>query len=473
MEDNSKASYLYTAGLNLEDYPSLAEKLVKEGKIELACEVMRQYEINQNNPLLKYISLGNFYNIQLKNFKAAIPYYEKFIEIDNSKPVVYTILANLYLKAYGENSREKQLYYWKKANNLRPNDRLILHGLAFCNEKLGKAQEAQKYYEQLILNNPTAVDYYNYGCFLIHHGDFIRGHKYFAYRNLIDNPVFKNTLTPDINSIERLKGNISDKVILVHYEQGFGDTIMYSRFVPFLTSKAQKVIFIVQNSLVDLLKNSKIFDGVEIMSDKENWHQQKYDFPLMLLDAPYILGVSTNEIPFRGGYLNTEPSLIKKYAGKYLAKDKSFKIGISYSGDKNANYNGRDVDIDKFKPLMDINGVSVYSLQKDSEKSIPGIIELGNTFDNFTDTACAIKNMDLVISTDNVILNLAGALGVKTIGLFNKQTNYRWYRQSSECNKENTSDTGWYSSIYPLKTSKQDNWESVFRDLMNIIKTSL
>ena len=68
-----------------------------------------------------------------------------------------------------------------------------------------------------------------------------------------------------------------------------------------------------------------------------------------------------------------------------------------------------------------------------------------------------IKDMDLVISSDNVILNLSGALGVKTFGLFNKQTNYRWFKLND--------NTGWYKSIKPIQAKSQNNWDSVFEEL--------
>ena len=97
-----------------------------------------------------------------------------------------------------------------------------------------------------------------------------------------------------------------------------------------------------------------------------------------------------------------------------------------------------------FNIITNLENVNVYSLQVGSEIENPKIIDLGNTFNDFTDTACAIKNMDIVISTDNVILNLAGALGVKTLGLFNKQTNFRWFKTTGE-------NVGWYNSVKPLK----------------------
>ena len=95
------------------------------------------------------------------------------------------------------------------------------------------------------------------------------------------------------------------------------------------------------------------------------------------------------------------------------------------------------------------------------------ITNLGKTFNNFTETASAIKNMDLIISTDNVILNLSGALGVKTVGLFNKDTNYRWFKTDGE-------NVGWYSSVIPLQVQKQDDWKPLInQQLLSLLSNKL
>lgn len=90
-------------------------------------------------------------------------------------------------------------------------------------------------------------------------------------------------------------------------------------------------------------------------------------------------------------------------------------------------------------------------------------MSLGKTFDNFTDTAMALENMDLIITTDNVILNLAGALGIKTYALFNKQTNYRWYKLAGE-------NVGWYNSCTPIQVENQGEWQPVFANLVEILE---
>lgn len=447
-----------------EDYFNIAENLYYTGNLELAAEFLKLYEKQETNKPLMFITLANFYNLQLKDYKTAIKYYEKYIEIDKTKAVVYTIVGSLYAKLYGDLSLKDQIFYFKKAYAIKPADRLVLHGLAYGYEKLGDRANANKFYQKLLENNPTEVDYYNYGAFLINCGDFQNGHKYFAHRFLVDDENLKYPLSEDIEHKWDLKSDISDKTLLVHYEQGFGDTFMYCRFVPFLKKLAGKIIFVVQDNLYDLIKSSPLIsDGIEIVSNNESLSNLKYDIHIALLDAPLVLNTDISTIPYPSGYLEVSSDKVKEYAKNYLKKSDKIKVGIAYSGDKTANYNGRDIELNRFKNLLNLEGFDFYSLQVSGEdESNYNLTSLDSTFKDFTDTACAIKNMDIIISTDNVILNLAGALGVKTYGLFNKFTNYRWYKTTGE-------NTGWYDSVMPIQADESNCWRDVFAQLIKIM----
>lgn len=452
---------LVKSQLPSEDYYSIAEILFKCKKEKPAKIFLDIYEKKELNKPLLFLTLGNFYNLVSKEYKKAIKYYEKFLETDKTKPSIYIITANLYIKAFGDEGLKESIYYFNKALALKPDDRLILHGLAFGYEKLGDKENADKFYKKLLQNNPTKIDYYNYGLFLISCGEFEKGHDYLRYRFSIDD--INNPYLTEKEKQWDLKSDISDKILLVHYEQGFGDTIMYCRFVPQLKKFAKKIIFVVQDSLYDLIKNSpKISEGIEIISDKTDLSKIEYDFNMGLLDAPYVLKTKSDDIPLAQGYLEIGENDVKNYAKKYLKRSDNLKIAIACAGDKDSNYNIRDIDINKFNILTDIKRLDFYSLQYNQTPDNPKIIPLGNTFTNFVDSACAVKNMDLIITTDNVILNLAGALGVKTIGLFNKQTNYRWF-------KLNSGDIGWYASVKPLQAKKQNDWDEVFSEIVNIL----
>ena len=435
------------------DYSIAAEIFTKLGNNDLGIDFIRLYEKHETNLPLKYLTLGNFYNLFVNDYKMAIKYYEAYLKIDETKSVIYTILGSLYAKAFGDFSLKDQIYYFEKAYKLKPKDRLVLHSLAFGYEKLGNRQKTDKFYRELLAANPTDIDYYNYGGFLISCGDFKNGHKYFTHRFNIDDTNLKYPLESDIQHKWDLASDISQKTLLVYYEQGFGDTFMYCRFVPKL---AKKVIFVVQDNLVELLKFSEIFKNIEIISEK-NFENVEYDVHMALMDTPLVFGVDINTIPYTEGYLTVPDKFVSQYAEKYIQSDGKLKIGISYHGNKEANYNGRDIDFGKFSQIFNIENVQFYSfsLEKENDKRV---IYLGETFKSFTDTACALKNMDMVISTDNVILNLAGTMGIKTYGLFNKYPNFRWFKLEGD-------NVGWYKSVIPLQAEENNYWSDVFDKL--------
>ena len=447
------------------DLSILAECVANFEQFDLALDFLKFYEEKESNLPLKLLTLGNFYNLKLKDYKKAIKYYEHYLKIDETKSVIYTILASLYAKAYGDLSLEDQVRYFEKAYKLKPNDRLVLHGLAFGYEKLKNLKMANKFYEKLIQNNPTETDFYNYGAFLISCGEFESGHNYFTHRFSTGDKNLEYPISYAPEKRWNLKSDISDKVLLIHYEQGFGDTFMYCRFVPMMKNLAKQVIFVVQDSLYDLIKNSKIIsDGVMVVSECQS-ENLEYDLHMALLDTPFVLKISAQNLPLCEKYLEVEDDKVKVYADKYLNKSNRIKVGICLHGNKNANYKGRDLELSKMQELFKLKDVEFYLLTEDKETEIQNLIPLGETFETFTDTACAVKNMDVVLSTDNVILNLAGSLGVKTLGLFTKYPNFRWFKLSGN-------DVGWYKSVRPVQIEDFDCNSALVSNLINYISDS-
>lgn len=444
------------------DLSILAECVANFEQFDLALDFLKFYEEKESNLPLKLLTLGNFYNLKLKDYKKAIKYYEHYLKIDETKSVIYTILASLYAKAYGDLSLEDQVRYFEKAYKLKPNDRLVLHGLAFGYEKLKNLKMANKFYEKLIQNNPTETDFYNYGAFLISCGEFESGHNYFTHRFSTGDKNLEYPISYAPEKRWNLKSDISDKVLLIHYEQGFGDTFMYCRFVPMMKNLAKQVIFVVQDSLYDLIKNSKIIsDGVMVVSECQS-ENLEYDLHMALLDTPFVLKISAQNLPLCEKYLEVEDDKVKVYADKYLNKSNRIKVGICLHGNKNANYKGRDLELSKMQELFNLKDVEFYLLTEDKETEIQNLIPLGETFETFTDTACAVKNMDVVLSTDNVILNLAGSLGVKTLGLFTKYPNFRWFKLYGN-------DVGWYKSVRPVQMEDFDCNSALVSNLINYI----
>lgn len=444
-------------------YSEIAEILAKSGERDLSLDFIRIYERRETNKLLGLLTIANFYNLSLQDYKTAIKYYEKYIRIDETKSVIYTIIGSLYAKVYGDFSLKDQIYYYERAYNLEPYNRVILLGLAIAGEKLGDIQKADKYYSELLKNNPLDSDYYNYGAFLISCGDFKKGHKYLTHRfNIKNNPNLAYPIAPSIAKKWDFKADIGQKTLLIHYEQGFGDTLMYCRYLPLLKNLAGHVIFVVQDKLYDLIKSSqKISEGIEVISDKTEISAINYDYDMALLDVPYVVGASSDKIPYTQGYIEVSFDKTEKYKQKYIAKTDKLKVGIAYSGDKDANYDDRNIDFSMFQKLLNMGNVDFYSFNIEDEHC-EKIKNLGSTFNDFTDTACALKCMDMVISTDSVILNLAGAMGVKTYGLFSEHPNFRWFKLTGD-------NVGWYKSVIPMQIRDKRHLPIIFDELYKIL----
>ncbi len=451
------------------DFYKFGYVLAKFGNEPEAISMMEIYEKMSVNSKLTYHALANFYYCALDYPDKAIRYFEKYIELDDTNALAYNSIGHLYSKIDAE-SFEKQLFYFQKAIDLEPNEPNYLKSLLNVYEKMHDVSKVKEIYPKLIELAPTPRHIFNYGLYEFSWGNIQKGYDYFSQRfDLEQYPVGYPKEALNLSSKWNYKDDISDKILLIHYEEGFGDSIMFGRFLPMIKQYAKEVVLVLQKELVELFKNSEILsDGIKIFSDlvsASDYIGNNSYVHMPLMDMPYPLGVDSCFIPYSTKYLFE--TMKKEYS-----TDK-FKIGISYSGDLSANYGGRDVELKEFYNLARIDGVQLYSLQKGEPanqlKGLPDdieIVDLGNTFDSFLDTANAISGLDMVISTDNVILNLAGALGVNTLGLFNKYPNYRWFDLTGE-------DVVWYKSVKPLQCQVENDWTSLMKQVEDIVKTQI
>lgn len=452
------------------DFYKFAYVLAKFGKENEAIALVEVYQSLSTNKKTTYHALANFYYCALDIPEKAIEYFEKFIELDNTNALAYNSIGHLYADINEPDSLEKQLYYFKKAYELAPNDPNFVKSLLTVYEKLHDTEKVKEFYPKLMELAHTPRHALNYGLYEFSWGNIQKGCKFFQERFELENyPVGypKDILT--ISNKWNYIDDISDKILLIHYEEGFGDSIMYGRFLPLIKQYAKEVVLVLQDKLINLFKNSPITsDGIKIFDNiKEalRYVGNKQYLHMPMMDLPYPLGVDSCFIPYDKKYLNN--SKIVELGTK------SYKIGIAYSGDISANYGGRDIELKEFYSLAKINGVQLYSFQVGEAakalNDVPSdinIIDLGKSFDDFLDTANALASMDLFVTTDNVLLNLAGALGVKTFGIFNKYPNYRWFDLSGN-------DVVWYKSVKPFQCVTENDWSEVIKRVITNVEVEV
>ena len=421
-----------------------------------------------------YFGLPEFY-------EKSISLYEKLLKVHKKTKFDYNIrLSLLYERVYQDKKLKTQIKYALNALKMNEKSNIANSFLAKLYYRAGMISECEKYFNQVLSNNPTADEMVSYSRYLMKEGRIKEGYDRYRIRFDTGRITYPKPLTND----KRWDGvkDISNATVIVHYEQGFGDSIMFSRYIPLLSTMAKKIIFVVQKNLIPIFKSSGYENYCTLLSHEadvnpdiklncinqsvmyskgEGMGKIPHDYHIPLMDLPYLINESPARMTEAGGYLIADNIKIEEFREKYIHKNDKLKIGIAFHGTKQSKVTYRDIPVTKFLPLFNMKGVEFYSFQADEYmnelEELPSelkIYNLGKEFKDFEDTACALNCMDLLISTDNVVMNLAGAMGIKTYCLFNVFTESRWYKTTGE-------NIGWYKSVKPFKAKTFNDWDNL------------
>lgn len=457
------------SGFPVSVYKNIGLCMKLMGNADLAIKFLKKFEEISPDKEDVYVYLADLTYSDIKDNLKAIEYYEKALEKNQDNYSIYNMLGHLYSTCWQDKYKEKQIEYLTRAYELAPNNRVVVKNLAYVYGKFNEVQKADEFYAKLMYLNPTHADLHSYGAYLVQHQRFAEGFKFLQHR--FQKEDLGNVVFPAIFSNKKkrwnMKVDIKNKHVLVHFEQGFGDSIMFVRFLEELKNKCSKVSLVVQNGLIDLFNDSNL--GVDIYSEADI-DKINYDYYIPMMDLPIICETTPETIPFSEGYLKVPRAKINAYKKEYINTNDKLKIGIAFEGTMASKETDRDIPLEFLYPLMQMPEVEVYSFQVDDltrqMDRIPEdaqLIRLGSTFKNWEDTACAMNCMDLMVTTDNGVMNLAGALGVKTFGLFNTITEWRWFKTQGE-------DIAWYKSIKPFQCPTSRAWDVPVANVIEEIK---
>ena len=249
--------------------------------------------------------------------------------------------------------------------------------------------------------------------------------------------------------------SLKDKTILLHAEQGLGDTINFCRFASDIKRFGCRVILAVQPPVLELLKT---LEGVDMLID-ESAPLPHFDYHCPLMSLPLALGVTVHTIPAAEHYLEASDTKIKLWSER-LGQKKALRVGIAWSGSTtHANDRDRSIALEEFLLCLPQN-CEIISLQKEvraKDRSIitntASIRHFGKELTDFSDTAALCALVDVVVSVDTSVAHLAGALGVNVKTLIAHKPDYRWLL--------NRKDTPWYSSMTLYRQGLNRQWSDV------------
>lgn len=422
-------------------------------ELSLAKILLKKDNSAENNKLVSKI-----YD-KLNNYKKSIDFYNKYIKLSGKKELnaydnntIGCHYFNLYIKkTQNPKDAKNALLYFQNALNFEPNSKVYLKNTILAAMKTKNYKVEKQCWDKYInCQYASSDDEFTYSASCLRNGDIEEWKKYYNSRFKKTDP----TIYPILNKPEWTgKEDISNSTLLVHYEQGYGDNFLMWGYVPRLLKIAKKVIYYIQNNSYELLKDNSW--GVDVYSPKNTkLNDLEYDYHIPSMSIPIALDVNKDNISVNGGYIKADSQLVKNYKKNFFSNNK-FKIGIAFEGIKSNSK--RDIPIKSLQLLDSLDNVEFYCLSKDIEDDTlkcfkrNKIINIAKKFKNFADTAAAIENTDLIISSDNCILNLAGAMGKKTLGIFNYHYEFRWYNLSGK-------DCGWYKSVKPIVNNENNDW---------------
>ena len=271
----------------------------------------------------------------------------------------------------------------------------------------------------------------------------------------------RHTLLPRWDGSE-----IKNKSILIHAEQGLGDTIQFVRYcsqVKAVTSA--QVVLECHPELITLLAD---VDGVDSLTAfSSDGAETSIDYQVPLMSLPLIFRSSLETIPSTVPYLNVSAALIEDWGKRLARPDRRLKIGLVWAGNpKHGNDRNRSIDPRHLEILGQLKDVVFYSLQqKPHSAAISGLQSLSfeGVFDDLTfpDTAAIVSNLDLTISVDTAVAHLAGALGRPVWTLLPYAPDWRWMLHRS--------DTPWYPTMRLFRQFKLNDWPGVLRQVASEI----
>jgi tetratricopeptide (TPR) repeat protein len=329
--------------------------------------------------------------------------------------------------------------------------------------EMRRMAEALADYERAIALKPGyAEPHYNRAMHSLTQGDYARGWAQYEWRwNTTQfEEAVRDLGAPLWLGAEDLKG----RTILLHAEQGLGDTLQFCRYVPQVAALGATVVLEVQAGLERLMAR---LEGVDrIVTRGQAWPPHDFQAPLMSL--PLALGAGPDGD--LGPYLKPDPDQAAAWAER-LAGTGGLRVGLCWAGGARPDQpiahaidKRRSLPLEAFGPLAAIPGVTLYSLQKGppaaqllevQARGWPGppIVDLTGELKDFADTAALVANLDLVISCDTSTAHLAGGLGAPVWILNRFDACWRWLTDRD--------DSPWYPTARLFRQAAPGAWDGV------------
>jgi len=385
---------------------------------------------------------------ELKRPAEAVAAFDRALTLAPGDPDILNNRGNALLTL---SRAAEALDCYDRALAVRPRDPQTLINRGNALTDLCRPDEALASYDAAVAAAPDHAEaHWNRSLALLAKGDLQRGFAEYEWRKRRPNAAEREFVQP----LWLGDGDIAGKTILLHAEQGYGDTIQFVRYAPMVAARGAKIVLEVQPPLKPLFQTA----AATVVARGEPL--PPFDLHCPLMSLPLAFRTTLESIPATTPYLPPPPDRVAKWR-TLLPAGKPLRVGLCWAGSAtHRNDHNRSIPLEALKPLFDDTRIRFVSLQRDlreaDRKALRGLPQIGrfeSELKDFADTAAAVSLLDLVISVDTGVAHLAGALGKPVWLLLPFIAEWRWL--------DRRTDSPWYPSARLFRQPRADDWASV------------
>ena len=395
---------------------------------------------------------------ELRQFDAALASYDEVIRLNPSHFLAFSNRARPLLKL---NRLDEALSSCDQAIKLKPDHAETHNRRGVILKELHQFDASLRSYDTAIRLEPRLMDsYWNKSLTHLLCGEFELGWSMYEYRWQISS---FGLIQRKLNQPLWLgKESLASKTILLHSEQGLGDTLQFCRYAKQVKALGARVVMEVPAPLLELLKS---LEGVDV------WVEQgkalpDFDCHCPMMSLPMAFKTELYTIPCPEPYLRSDSGKVAKWQTKLGAKTKP-RIGLVWSGrSTHDNDHNRSVLLNDLMAHLP-QGFDYVCLQQEIREadqaalSVLGIQFFGQDLKDFSETAALCELMDLVISVDTSVAHLAAALGQDTWVLLPYVPDWRWLLDRD--------DSPWYGCVRLFRQEADRSWSRVLEQVGRLL----
>lgn len=439
---------IFNLGITLED----------QGKTDAALSILAEAARLRPDHAPTLFRLGSLLAVSGQP-EQALPLLARLLAVRPDFPDAAFRCANVLMAL--DRPEEAESAY-RLALSLEPGQGTIINNLAGACRRQGRPQDAARLYRRAVRCDPDNAGYHkNLGACLIQMGHWPEGWRHYDWR--CRQAVWR--WRRDVPGVPRWDGApLAGKRILVHFEQGLGDTLQFIRYMAVLKEMGAWTLFECQPTLRDILRRVPGID--ELICHGDPLPPADVHAPLMSL--PGLCGSTPATVPGASvPYLHPPPDRVAAWASRI--GNEGLRIGLNWQ----AAGADRSIPLSAFAPLATLPGVRLFSLQQDvgldQLDTWPGPVGITRFLDaerdrghgSFVDSASIIANLDLVVSCDSAMIHVAGAMGKPAFLALPPLGDWRWLNDPRR--------TVWYECVSMFRADRSGGWSAMMGGMAQAI----